>query len=56
MTHKIEIEDSDAQMIAQMCDLAAPLFVQRFGGVAYYNAVFRIMSLLPKAEVPPKEE
>ncbi len=47
MTHKIELEDSDVEVIIAFCDIAL-----KNGGLAYYNAVARILSLMPKIEKP----
>lgn len=47
MTHKIEIEDSDVQIIQAFCDIAL-----KSGGLQYMGAVARILSLLPKPEEP----
>lgn len=51
MTHEIEMEDSDVQIIIAFCDIAL-----KNGGMAYYNAVARILSLMPKSEPEEKKE
>ena len=50
MKHTLEIEDSDVQIIQAFCDIAL-----KNGGLTYYGAVARILSLMPKQE-PEQEE
>ena len=50
MGHKIELEDSDVQIIVALCDLAL-----KQGGLANQGAVMRILSLLPQPEEKPQE-
>jgi hypothetical protein len=51
MSYKIEIEDSDIQVIQAFCDIAL-----KNGGLQYYGAVARILSLLPKPEIKEDEK
>ena len=45
MASQIELEDSDVRIIEHFCDVAL-----KSGGLTYYNAVARILSLLPRPE------
>ena len=51
MTHKVEMEDSDVQIIQAFCDIAL-----KNGGLAYMKAVARILSIMPQPEVQEEEE
>jgi hypothetical protein len=51
MTYKIEMEDSDVQIVQAFCDIAL-----KNGGLQYYGAVARILSLMPKPEIKEEEE
>lgn len=51
MTHTIELEDSDVQILQVFCDIAL-----KAGGIQYYGAVARILSLLPQPEAPKPEK
>ncbi len=45
MAHKVELEDSDVEVIIHLCDVAL-----KNGGISYFGAVARILSLMPKIE------
>jgi hypothetical protein len=51
MTHTIEIEESDVRIIVAFCDIAL-----KNGGMQYYGAVQRILSLMPQPEQKEEEK